>query len=380
MTLTANRIPLPLTNRLDQYVKELLDTATQSVARETGQWLLLAFSRTNGLPTLRFFVDPQGRAHATLSRRRDGTLSYRLRDGAHHDSLLDDHQELYQDLKDHLASRIAQRALEQSPRSRTTVLQALHRKQSRESIARFLDDKADRLAQNHCSTVIMPSGPRNAHIADFPSLPRRLVRTHFINQEIHDLSKHLRRESVRAYNFVARNFQLLVDLQRQEPQTMTYLLRHLPPEIYQPRPRTLTPQQVEQVIQDQLQLTPDERPLLNSAARVHDQGYRPGTDTRNRIRNFCTHLARAGIDRQTAETTASYAGSAHRKLSDDGVPQPRWLHVLTLFHQHRDQPDAPSTLQGVTDKMEYPRRNQSTCTPRTWDECRREAQLAREAR
>ena len=375
MTKTSTRMPPSLSCKLMRDIEDILRVATNSVADETGRWLLLEFTRTNGLPTLRFLVDPGGRAHATLSLRKDRTLSYKLRDGSHQDSLLEDHHLLYRDLKDHLAYRIAQKALNQSPWSKTTMFQALSHKQSRESLSSSLDDRTNHLAERLCCTAIMPSGHRECHISDFPTLPRRLIRTHFINQEILEISNRIQYQSVCAYNFAARNLTLINDIKRQEYHTMQYLLRHLPLDLYRPRPRTLTRRHVEQVIQDQLHLDQDERSLLNPAAWIHDLGYYPHKDNQTRIRNFCTHHAQAGIDRQTAETSAVYASATHRYLSEDGVPQPRWLHVLKLFQQNRDDPDASQVLYLLAERMHYNRPDQPPCAPRDWPQCQREAQL-----
>ena len=72
----------PRTNRtLRENATSRVATAADQVIRKMGKWLLLEFSRKDNLPTLRFLVGPDDTAQATISRRKDGTLSYRLREG-----------------------------------------------------------------------------------------------------------------------------------------------------------------------------------------------------------------------------------------------------------------------------------------------------------
>ena len=206
-----------------------LQEAADQVSRQMGKWLLIEFSRKDKLPTLRFLVSPDNIAQATISRRKDGTLSYRLRDGSRQDNVMDDHQVLVEVLVRYVASMIVQTALENGPDSRRETLRELADPKSREEVYQEIRDKAQSRTARMCSTAIMPSGPRESHIGEFPTLPRRFIKTHFVDKDTLETADRIRPDNVQAYNFTLVNMDTIRRAQMREPHTADYFLRHALP-------------------------------------------------------------------------------------------------------------------------------------------------------
>ena len=351
-----------------------VSTAAGQVTGQMGKWLLLEFSRKDNLPTLRFLVSPDDTAQATISKRKDGTLSYRLRDGSHQDNVMDDHQDLYKDLVRHVASMIIQTALSNGPASKQETLRGLADPKSRDDVHHTIMDIAQYRTARMCSAAIMPAGPRESRIEEFPTLPRRLIRTHFVDRNILKTADRIRRDSVQAYNFTVININTIRRAQMREPHTADYFLRHALPweKVNRNRPERISETQYEEILQEKLGLNAGERKYLEAAAALHEgERYSLYEDKATPgIRKFCQDMAGAGISPKTAAVIAGRGGNYYKELTKrPGEPGRALLNMLALYDGHRKEGEHAAAMAEAMHKMAREQRAGRIWEPRTWEEC-----------
>ena len=238
-----------------------------------------------------------------------------------------------------------------------------------------------------CETAIMPSGHRESRIDEFPTLPRRLIRTHFVDKNIMITANRIRENSVRAYNFTVVNSDTIRRALTREPQTADYFLSHALPweKVDRSRPARISQAQYEEILQDKLGLNAGERKYLEAAARLYQEEIYSRYDDKTTpgIRKFCQDMADAGVSPGTAAAVASRGRSAYKELSNSpGGTGAAFRAMLALYDTHQgarqnapwlEREAAAEVMVKAMRKIAIGRLFGTTWEPRTWKECEKAA-------
>ena len=366
------KMPPEVSPELRRDVAGHLSRAANQVRQDLGRWPLFEFSRKDGLPTLRFLVAPDGSAQAALSRRKNGTISNTLRGGRRHDDLFDVHEDLYWELVKLFEARTLAGALSSGTRAKSDLLQALADPETRKFLKGELEDMARWRVADMCRSAVMPSGYRDSRIDEFPTLPRRLIRTHFLDKDTVETADLISPGSAWAYNFAVVNRRTLEDLRREEKHTFQLFLTHvvpgkkdLPPSV----PR-LSREDVEEMLLETLKISGEERKHLNAAARAHGGRRDQEERVHLRVRGFCRAMREAGISPETADRGSAFCQLAHSPLGGpDGAPREEMMRTLLLYDEHRGEEGAENALWGTVMAMEREWRKGPGWAPATWEDC-----------
>ena len=366
------KMPPEVSPKLRRDVAGHLSRAADQVRQEMGRWALFEFSRKDGLPTLRFLVAPDGSAQATLCRRKNGTISNTLRGGKRHDDLLDVHEDLYWELVKLFETRTLAEALSSGTWAKSDLLQALADPETKKFLKGELEDTALGRVGDMCRNAVMPSGYRDSRIDEFPTLPRRLIKAHFLDKDTVATADLISSGSAWAYNFAVVNRRVLENLRREEKHTFRLFLTHVVPG-KRGLPITagrLSREDVEKMLVEALEISGEERQYLNSGARGHGYRQEGGENAHRKAGGFCRAMRGAGISPEAADRGSAFCQLAHSPLGgQDGAPREEMMRTLLLYDEHRGEAGAENALWHTLTRMEMEWRQSPRWEPRTWEEC-----------
>ena len=195
----------------------------------------------NGQPGLGLLVDPDGAAHATIRRRRDGTLSFRTRGGGTHDELMELPPEIRDGLLLTLMARIMKK-VGRSQRSRKAILHMAANRGAAGGAGRLryhVEQAARQIAGNLMRNVVMVTGRKELTSQQNPHRARaRIIRSHLADRATLELANSAAgsgmNDRVSLYNLTARNRELFASMAEEEPLALRTYMRGMAGALEQP--------------------------------------------------------------------------------------------------------------------------------------------------
>ena len=251
----------PKPGEIQALSKQAWDAAVERVSDRLGKWLLYRRTDSPRGSRLEVFVDPQGRALATLIQRRDGTVTYRERGKGQKNNLPKDWVSLLNKHRDRLAYQLYREVMTGPGKQRLHFVDACDTQWGRSRLLEMLGPAVNRVLSQAFTECHPPSGVRAVKFHNAQRVLNNQVKllvrpehwewiTGFLRHA--PLSEHV---ALRVYNMFTLHHNLFLKMRREAPEVLRFFLKYM----FIPGgdwPTLHHPAQVTRLVQDTLELSP----------------------------------------------------------------------------------------------------------------------------